>query len=71
MVDAVFSDDFCDVWSFEVGVNGVVRHVPRCVYDEMKIFLLSSLDEISICFAGASPELSYVCQYWFDDCFVY
>jgi hypothetical protein len=28
VVDAVFFDDFCDVWSFEVGVNGVVRHVP-------------------------------------------
>ena len=22
MVDAVFYDDFCDLWNFEVGVNG-------------------------------------------------
>jgi hypothetical protein len=34
----VFFDDFCDVWSFEVCVNGVVRHVPWCVYDETKNF---------------------------------
>jgi hypothetical protein len=41
VVDAVFFDDFCDVWSFEVGVNGVVIHVPWCVYDETKNCLIN------------------------------
>jgi hypothetical protein len=43
------------IWNFEIGVKGVIRHVPRCVSNGSKYFGLTALHDCYVGLASTSP----------------